>query len=341
MPISPKKTPKNFIIRCTYAKPNPYKQLLFSELLLRWCDKNEMNHKGSTADKYKYIIATHILPELGEIPVDNLSSTVISDFTEKKLTVGRLDNKGGLSPSYVRLMCVIIQAAIDYGIEHQICHPPAVKIRKPHTDKKEPEILSLSQQKQLETKLFEDINETKLGILISLYMGLRIGEICALKWENVNLSDNELFVCSTVVRLNDKSASGKITKMIVDSPKTKTSTRKIPIPKILVPVIHSVKKASESPYVISRNETFINPRTLEYRYHKLLESAGIPRINYHALRHTFATRCIEVGMDMKTLSELLGHASVSTTMDIYVHSTMEQKRRQMEKLSNFFGGQNK
>ncbi|MBQ8475281.1 MAG: site-specific integrase, partial [Clostridia bacterium] len=222
-----------------------------------------------------------------------------------------------------------------------ICRPPAVKIRKPHSDKKEPEILSLSQQKRLETKLFRDTNETKLGILISLYMGLRIGEICALKWEDVNLIDNELLVCATVVRLHDKSTSGKITKMIIDSPKTKTSIRKIPIPPLLIPVIRSIKNVSVSPYVISRKETFVNPRTLEYRYKKLLEAADIPRLNYHALRHTFATRCIEVGMDMKTLSELLGHANVSTTMDIYVHSTMEQKRKQMEKLSNYFLTQNK
>lgn len=336
-----KKAPKNLIIRCANSKQQPPKKLLFGELILQWCEKKEANHKGSTADKYKYIISTHILPELGEIPVDNLKSSVIAEFTERKLSTGRLDSKGGLSASYVRLMCVMIQAAIDYGVEHNICRPPAVKIRKPRSDKKEPEILSLSQQKQLESKLFSDINETKLGILISLYMGLRIGEVCALKWENVNLIDNELLVCSTVVRLNDKSTSGKATKMVIDTPKTKTSVRKIPIPPLLISVMHSVKASSASPYVVSKDETFINPRTLEYRYKKLLESVGIPRLNYHALRHTFATRCIEVGMDMKTLSELLGHASVSTTMDIYVHSTMEQKRRQMEKLSNFFVSQNK
>lgn len=332
---------KKLIIRCKDSNAHTEKQLLFGELLLQWCNKKKGNLKKSTADKYEYMISTHIIPELGKIPVGSLNSTLISNFTDKKLSAGRLDSRGGLSPAYVRFMCVIIQAAINYGVENDLCCYHFIKITKPHSDKKEPEIFSLSQQKLLENKLFNDINETKLGILISLYMGLRIGEICALKWDKVNLIDNDILVCSTVVRLNDKSISGKATKLIIDSPKTKSSIRKIPIPPFLVPLMHAVKNVSSSEYVVSQNDTFVNPKTFENRYKKILVNVGIPQLNYHALRHTFATRCIEVGMDMKTLSELLGHANVSTTMNIYVHSTMEQKRIQMEKLSDFFVTQNK
>lgn len=123
--------------------------------------------------------------------------------------------------------------------------------------------------------------------------------------------------------------------MIIDTPKTPASTRDIPISSALLPILASFRSHSSSKYVVSNTNTFLSPRTFEYRYHRLLEETGITPINYHALRHTFATRCIEAGVDVKSLSEMLGHANVGVTLNTYVHSSMELKRKQLEKLTTF------
>ena len=125
---------------------------------------------------------------------------------------------------------------------------------------------------------------------------------------------------------------GTATRLIIDPPKTKSSLRDIPLSRQLMAVLLPLYEKRRSEYVISDKSGFVSPRTYEYRFHRVLDRCGLPSINYHALRHTFATRCIELGVDVKTLSEILGHANVSTTLNTYVHSSMERKREQLEKL---------
>lgn len=180
--------------------------------------------------------------------------------------------------------------------------------------------------------MIHNIDETKLGILISLNTGLRIGEVCALSWDDIDFERQIFHIRSTVARVKSMD-SGVNSKLIIDKPKTKSSLRDIPIPSKLLTILVSMKKQSKGKYVVSAENSFVSPRTYEYRYHKILDEYNIPSVNYHTLRHTFATRCIEVGVDVKTLSEILGHANVSITLNTYVHSSMELKRQQLEKLS--------
>ena len=174
---------------------------------------------------------------------------------------------------------------------------------------------------------------TDLGIMLALYTGMRLGEICALKWEDIDLEHKIIHVRHTISRIKnqDPSVDAK-TVLILDTPKTKTSRRDIPISSKLFRFLDMAHR-NECNYVISGDTNFMSPRTFEYRFQKKLDCCGVPRINFHGLRHTFATRCIERGVDIKSLSEILGHANVGITLNTYVHSSMDQKRKQIEKLS--------
>lgn len=313
------------------------KDYKFQEILLMWLHANSIRYKGATENKYQYLIETHIIPKLGNVKLSQISTTMINSFLLEKMENGRLDNTGGLSASYVRSIMLIINSALKFAANEQLCLPLKNPIYKPVCYKKEFPILDKEVQKKLEKFLMKELNPSKAGIFISLHTGLRIGEICALSWDDIDISKEIIHVRHTIARVKDKNSANKnATKLVIDTPKTKSSIRDIPISSRLLPIIMQLKKISVSEYLCSCNQVFVSPRTFEYRYHKLLNECGIPSINYHALRHTFATRCIEAGVDVKSLSEILGHSNVSITLNTYVHSSMELKRCQLEKMSNGF-----
>ncbi len=309
------------------------KEKNFQEVLELWMSSNRIRYKGATESKYQYLIDKHIIPELGGIKISMLTAPKVNAFLMKKMECGRLDHKGGLSPAYVRNIMLIVSSAIKFATDEGMCAPLKTTIYKPSIPKEVLSILELEHQKKLVQFLTADIDPTKIGVLISIYTGLRIGEICALAWEDVDLKNNIIHVRHTVARVKDNSSERGGTKLIIDLPKTKSSTRDIPISSCLLPFLHEMKEKSKSRYVVSETSKFVSPRTYDYRYHKLLETCGIPPINYHALRHTFATRCIQAGVDVKSLSEILGHSNVGITLNTYVHSSMEMKRSQIEKLN--------
>lgn len=313
-------------------KYSPRRSPLFEDILDLWLEDSRVRLKGATVCRYNYLIQTHIIPELGKKRVDQLTAPEINIFLAGKLDHGRLDGKGGLSESYVRSIMLIIQSALSFAASQQLCHPLHSKINKPSDRPKALPVLGIVDQRRLEWCCLTDVNETKIGILLSLYTGLRIGEICALAWADVDLDEQIVHVRHTISRIS-KESSGKKTILIIDRPKTNSSLRDVPLCSRLKPLLCAQKQQALSEYVISEKPGFISPRTYEYRYHKILRDSGIDSINYHALRHTFATRCIESGMDVKTLSEILGHADASVTLNTYVHSSLERKRNQLEKLS--------
>lgn len=280
------------------------------------------------------MLEKHILPKLGEYKITEIDSLAINEFLQKKLESGRLDGKGGLSKSYVRSMMIIIKSILQYAVNEQLCIPLNNQIYSPSIDKKTLEIINPKKQQLFEQYLLNDLNETKLGILITLHTGLRIGEICALTWDDIDTESEVIHVRNTISRIRNDDNSGSI--LIVDKPKTKASIRDIPISTMLMPAVYYMRQNAKSKYVVSNKKSFISPRTYEYRYHKILDECNIESINYHALRHTFATRCIEVGVDVKTLSEFLGHSNVAITLNTYVHSSMDLKRTQIEKLSKIY-----
>lgn len=306
----------------------------FSAVLMDWADFNSVRLKDSTKKKYGYMIKTHIVPELGVKKISELTSSEINTFLSKKLNEGRLDGAGGLSHSYVRSIAIIISSALDFAAEEQNLSLPKIKIHKPIVHKKEPNLLSRQEQAILERYIIAHPCPTNAGILISLYTGLRIGEICALSWDDINLSDRIIIVNHNLSRIESKTVSTK-TQLVLDSPKTLSSKRVVPISDKIISTLVFCKSSSVSDFVVSDKEGFVSPRTFEARYKKTLNQCGIRPVNFHALRHTFATRCIEAGVDVKSLSEILGHTNVSVTLNTYVHSSLDMKKKQMEKLSAF------
>lgn len=309
-----------------------------ADVISQWEETNLVMQKDSTKLKYSFLINQHINPELGELPISKIDSFKITQFFNKKLQEGRLDKSGGLEPSYLKVMVSILKSVIQFAVEQKYCNPIKISFHVPKPPKRELVILDQKDQIRLENEIVKECTLTGLGILLSLNAGLRISEICALRWEDINLSQNYISVRHTISRVpaTDDTGTAK-TSLVMETPKTYASLRDIPIPLRLVPVLKKMKSSAISEYVVSDRKTFISPRTYEYRFHKLLAAYDIPKINYHALRHTFATRCIEVGIDIKTLSELMGHSNVSITLNTYVHSSMELKRQQIEKLSLISG----
>lgn len=306
--------------------------IYFKDILYNWLKENQIRLKKSTETKYYNMIETHIIPELGNIKINKISSQLLNVFLEDKLMNGRRDGKGGLSPSYVRTMAIILNASIKYAEHEGLCLPLKNPIHKPSVEKKKLNILSINTQKKLEEYILNNINFENLGVFIVLHTGLRLGEICALSWNDIDFINRTIHVRHTISRVRCLSNNNIKSKLIIDTAKTASSIREIPISSILFPILESMHKKSISEYVISSTNTFVSPRTYEYQYHKLLAENGVSKLTFHALRHTFATRCIEAGVDVKTLSELLGHSNVSTTLNIYVHPSLDIKRRQLEKM---------
>ena len=309
--------------------------IVFRDVLTAWQETNRIRLKESSISRYQNLIDAHILPELGNKSMSQLTVPMLNHFLTEKLEHGRLDCTGGLSSSYVRNIALIINSAISFGATENMCDPLQTKITKPPMSKKELTILSVEQQTLLEKALTKDMNEVKLLIYITLYTGIRIGEACALMWEDIDLDSRILHVRKTISRVWTMEHGKKISRLIVTSPKTKSSLRSIPICSKLHTILSSFSKSRMKGYLLTHrtNNGFISPRTYEYNYKLILKDCEITPVNYHALRHTFATRCIECGVDIKSLSELLGHSNVSITLNTYVHSSMELKRLQIEKLA--------
>lgn len=327
-----KRAKENFLInQCNYKKTNGM-NIHFCDLLDEWLEDMQYNIKESTYSRYEFLIHRHIVPQIGHLYICELSNEVLLDFTKNKLQSGRLNGEGGLSPKTVIGMLSIIKLSLKFGQDKGYSFNYDLSIQNPKQYKPNIQILSIEDQRKLESSLNED--PFCLGILLSLYAGLRIGEVCALKWGDIDLFNGNLQVRKTIIRISDVDKKGeKKTKIIMDSPKTACSIRKIPLPQFLISILLPYKKESEY-FVVTGNHKYIEPRTYYRKYKHLTASCGLEHYNYHALRHTFATRCVESGFDLKSLSEILGHANVSTTLQRYVHPSMELKKTHMNKLAN-------
>lgn len=296
-----------------------------------WLGHIGIHIKKATEYKYKSMLDTHILPELGSVPLREITATRINLYLAKKMTHGRLDGKGGLSASYVQTMALIMKAILTFAAENKMCGHLQTKIYKPQMSARKLSVLTPEEQKIIDEACLKDTDETKIGVLLSLYAGLRIGEVCALEWDDLDLKERLLHVTKTVSRVQ-ASETDKKTDLIIDHPKTPSSFRVIPLASWMVTVLQELKEKSRSGFVVSSGAGFVSPRTFDYRYRRILAEAGVRSVNFHTLRHTFATRCIESGIDVKSLSEILGHADASITLNTYVHSSMERKRLLLEKL---------
>lgn len=306
---------------------------LLIEVIEEWFAANQMKQKASTQLKYQTMINNHILPELGNKKISEIDAFLLNAFLLKKLDCGSLNGNHALSPSYVRTMGIILTSIIDYAVKMGYCKAFKTKIVKPYEPRPEITVMELDAQKKLEQALKHDYSGTSIGVMLALNAGLRIGEVCALKWDDIDLQSAIIQIRHSVSRIKNKSGTSAKTMLVIDHPKTNHSNRDIPINSKLLEYLKEAKKEASSVFVISTQKSFLSPRTFEYRFHKLLAAQNIENTNFHALRHTFATRCVELGVDIKTLSEVLGHANVGITLNTYVHSSIDLKRSQIEKLA--------
>jgi integrase len=299
---------------------------LFREYSSAWLLSAAEPVKESTLAGYRRILDNHILPAFGDKPLNRLKKEDLDAFTE---TLKEKNLSNGTRHNILRLLLHILRKAADGGsLSGEILKgfevPPVAKNKVP--------VLNQREQEKLERAAARD--DKYAGVILALYTGMRVGEICALKWSDVDLEEGVLHVRRTVQRLENRDGKGVKTRLCFGPPKTLSSERVIPLSNKLLAYLKELKARSRGEYVISCKNSFAEPRVIQYRFHALLRKAGIRRVNFHALRHTFAVRCMELHMDVTTLSQLLGHTSVKLTLDVYTDSLMEHKKAEVRLLDS-------
>ncbi len=296
------------------------KNSTFSKVAELWKADKKQYVKKSTYAAYCLLIQRHLLPEFGEL--NDIGEEVVQAFVNRKLA-------SGLSHKTVRDILVVLKMILRYGAKHGLVELHQFDIVFPtERERQDIEVLTLSNQRQLMTYVKEHFTFLNLGILICLNAGLRIGEVCALQWDDIDVAAGVIHVNKTIQRIYLVDGEKKYTELIVDRPKTKNSIREIPITRDLLALVRPLKKIVRGDfYVLTNAANPTEPRTYRSYFNKLQKELGLPKMRFHGLRHSFATRCIESKCDYKTVSVLLGHSNISTTLNLYVHPNLEQKRK--------------
>lgn len=308
--------------------------MLYQEWLSNWLENYvQPTVKRRTYTRYKEIVEKHIIPKLGELKLCEITPYVLQCYVTELLKSGNLRTGEGLSANSVNSIITVIQntlkAAHSLGAINEY---EGNKIKRPRSNEKNIECFSMSEQKMIEQYIKNEESTRLFGVLLSLYTGLRIGELLALEWSDIDMNKGELCVSKTCHY--GKNESGLFVR-ITDVPKTQSSIRTIPIPKQLMPRLWEIKKKSRSTHIVSNGENLISIRSYQRSFSTLLKKLSISHRGFHSLRHTFATRALECGMDIKTLSEILGHKNPNVTLNRYAHSLMEHKKEMMNKLGEF------
>jgi len=344
-------------------------KLVFTDWIDRWLEVYiRPTVKESTYSNYHICIHKHIIPAFPGVLMKDLKPAMLQKFINDKSVGGRADKirdpetgekvfkSGGLSKSVLNQMKMLIilslKAAIDNGL---ILKNVAENIKLQKSKPPDVEVLSVDEQKRLEELLINDNHPLSFCILLDLYTGLRVGELTALKVSDINLDEKELYVHRTAKRVYVRGEKNK-TKILFSDPKTEKSKRAVPLPDFIVEMLkafiaerdeyiivlteclsNGLDKWTDNGYLfITRNGDIQEQSNIRRYFNRKLDQAGIKHIKLHALRHTFATRCIEAGFDIRSLADILGHTDVSMTLKVYTHSLQEQKRKNMERLAPLY-----
>lgn len=302
----------------------------FRQVALLWRADKQKYVKRSTMSAYSLILKNHLLPVFGDS----------TDFPEEKIqdfVFEKLDN--GLSQKSVKDMIIVLRMIFRFGVKSGDFSFREWDIKYPtdHSNHKL-SVLSVDNQRRLMKYLTDNFTFRNLGILICLHTGMRIGEICALKWKDIDLSTATISVNKTLERIYLSDTSPAKTEIVISTPKTSNSQREIPIARSLLKILRALKPVVNSEFYVITNEIRpTEPRTYRNYYRHLMKSLQLPAMKFHGLRHSFATRCIESMCDYKTVSVILGHSNISTTLNLYVHPDIEQKKKCINRMNKVLG----
>lgn len=301
------------------------KNTQFKSVVELWQADKQQFVKKSTFAAYSLLIANHLLPAFSE--ANDISEEDVQQFVFKKL-------KEGLSQKSVKDILIVLKMILRYGAKHNLMEHRQIEIRFPtERERQEVEVLSKTNQRKIMEFVKNNFTFQNLGIYICLSAGLRIGEVCALTWNDIDTEQGVIYVTKTIQRIYLVGEIEKRTEVIIDTPKSKNSIREIPMTKELLRMVKPLKKVVNSSFFVLTNSAApTEPRTYRNYYKRLMKQLDIPALKFHGLRHSFATRCIESNCDYKTVSVLLGHSNISTTLNLYVHPNMEQKKRCIEQM---------
>lgn len=300
-----------------------------NHIIALWREDKKHFVKRSTYSAYMLLVENHIIPEFGEM-IDILEAD-IQRFVLKKLS----DN---LSQKTIKDILIVLKMILQFGVKYAYLEYQKIDIKFPtQTEQNDIEVLSRAHQKKIVSYIKENFTFKNLGIYICLSTGIRIGELCALTWDDIDTSTGIIKIRKSIQRVYIVDEDVRRTELILDTPKTKNSVRDIPITNELLKILKPIKKIVNSNFFVLTNEaTPTEPRTYRNYFDKLLKELEIPKLKFHGLRHSFATRCIESNCDYKTVSVLLGHSNISTTLNLYVHPNLEQKKKCIERMSRFW-----
>jgi integrase len=281
--------------------------------------------KQSTLAAYSLCVENHIVPAFGN--ATNVSEEEVQNFVLAKLNTG-------LSQKTIKDILMVLKMIVRFGEKNKWLQHVDWDIKFPGEQKpKTIEVLSIANQKKIMRYVVDNFTFRNFGIYLCLCTGLRIGEVCALTWADIDTDNKTVNVNKTIERIYKLDGGKRHTELLVDQPKTSNSVRQVPMSRELLKMVLPLKKVvNNSYYVLTNSDKPTEPRTYRTYYKQLMIRLGIPYLKFHGLRHTFATRCIESKCDYKTVSVLLGHANISTTLNLYVHPNMEQKKRCIDRM---------
>lgn len=304
----------------------------FAALANEWLLLRTPQLKVSSIAKYRNLLNLYLLPAFGDKHISNISRSDIIKWSRELLTTGGA-KAAGLAPKTVNSILSLMRNILKYATREKSIPTADTKDIYVKQSQKPMRILSRTEQQRLSRYLRKNLTPCNMGILLCLYTGLRIGEICALTWADIFIEEQFLYIHQTMQRIQVKGSPGKKTSVVISPPKSDCSIRRIPVPDEISQLLRTLQKQDSAYLLTGMAHSYMEPRNMEHRFKAVARKCDIRDVNFHALRHTFATRCVELGFDVKSLSEILGHASVNITMNRYVHPSMELKRKNMNLLS--------
>ena len=296
-----------------------------NEIIDLWAVDKKQYVKKSTYSAYMLLIENHILPAFGDMK--KIQEAEVQSFVFEKLEVG-------LSQKSIKDILIVLKMVLKFGAKGDLFDYKPFDIKFPtQREKQNIEVLSRSNQKKIMNYIQTHFTFRNLGIYVCLAAGMRIGEVCALTWDDINTDTGIISIRRTIQRVYVVEAGNRHTEVILDTPKTRNSIRDISMTRELSRILKPIKKVVNKDFFVLTNEAKpTEPRTYRSYFKQFIKALGIPELKFHGLRHSFATRCIESECDYKTVSVLLGHSNITTTLNLYVHPNLEQKKKCIDKM---------